>query len=156
MAVAESLVTQLHTNVGQANKLVWELSARAPEGLNMTVAIPAVSFDTEPANSPQVRTETCGASHIVMQIVTGLQKTAGGIQKVGKGGIDASHEQATRDAAGGNGKTSRTKAGAQKKSKSNSQGVKQPADATHHAETTGKVKENNKDTSDVGCTRTLR
>ena len=109
MAVAESLVTQLHTNVGQANKLVWELSARAPEGLNMTVAIPAVSFDTEPANSPQVRTETCGASRIVMKIVTDLQtpQNAGGIQKVGKGGIDASHKQAIRDAAGGNDKTSR-------------------------------------------------
>ena len=98
MAVAESLVTQLHTNVGQANKLVWELSARAPEGLNMTVAIPAVSFDTEPANSPQVRTETCGASRIVMKIVTDLQtpQNAGGIQKVGKGGIDAFHKQAIR------------------------------------------------------------
>ena len=75
VALALFLVTQLHTDVGQANRLVWELSARAPEGLNMTAAIHAVSFDTEPANSPQVRTETCGASHTVMQTVsvTGLQ-----------------------------------------------------------------------------------
>ena len=128
VALAESLVTQLHTDVGQANMLVWELAARAPEGLNKTAAIPAVSFDMEPANFPQARTETCGASHIVMQPVTGLQapQNASGIQKVGKGGIDASHKQATGDAAGGNIKTSRTKAGSQKKSKSNS-----------HAETTG-------------------
>ena len=110
VALAESLVTQLHTDIGQANMLVWELSAaRAPEGLNITTAIPAVFFDTEPANSPQVRIETCGAPRIVMKIVTNLQipQNAGGIQKVGKGGIDASHKQAIRDAAGGNDKTSR-------------------------------------------------
>ena len=43
VALAESLVTKLHTHAGQANMLIWELSAGVPEGQNMTPAIPAVS-----------------------------------------------------------------------------------------------------------------
>ena len=55
VTLAESLVTQLHTDISQASRLVWELSARTPEGQNMTVAIPSVSLNTEPAHFPQVK-----------------------------------------------------------------------------------------------------
>ena len=96
VALADTLVTKLHTDVGQANMLVWELSACAPEGQNITAATPAVSLNTvtKPAHFPQVRTETCGNPLTILRPVTSLQtvQITGGNKKVSKGITEASNK----------------------------------------------------------------